>query len=99
MAVGVTFTLAMAGWGLCEGAQRDGGSVVYRYPGVMSGTLTRPPALAVSSFRFMRQPPLLTGCVMKIADRALSFSINPASRGLAMPIGALGSYPGAARTV
>ena len=40
MAVGVTFTLAMAGWGLCEGAQRDGGSVVYRYPGVMSGTLT-----------------------------------------------------------
>ncbi len=56
--------------------------VVHRWLGVIAGLSAQPLAVLISSMFYMASPTLMTGSVLKIADRGLSYSINRASKEL-----------------
>lgn len=67
--------------------------LVHRHLGVIAGLAVQPLLLMVSTWHFYLSPSLISGQFMKISDRAMSYSINRASRELLyVPIDAVGIY-------
>ena len=56
--------------------------LVHRYAGVVGGLMAQPLLLGVSAFAYLLQPQLGMAMAMKLTDRALSYSINRASKEL-----------------
>jgi len=56
--------------------------LVHRYLGAIGGLLVQPLLMMVSSWGFLLNPTILFGSAAKISDRALSYSINRASKEL-----------------
>jgi AAA family ATP:ADP antiporter len=56
--------------------------LVHRFLGPIAGLLVQPLLMLVSSWGFLLQPTLLFGGAARISDRALSYSINRASKEL-----------------
>ena len=55
---------------------------VHRFLGVIAGLLVQPVLMGFCSWGFLLQPTLVFGAAVKISDRALSYSINRASKEL-----------------
>ena len=56
--------------------------LVHRYAGVLGGLMAQPLLLGVATFAYLLQPQLGMAMAMKLTDRALSYSINRASKEL-----------------
>ena len=56
--------------------------LVHRYAGAVGGLMVQPLLLGVAAFAYLLQPQLGMAMAMKLTDRALSYSINRASKEL-----------------
>lgn len=67
--------------------------LVHRFAGAVGGLLVQPLVLAAASIAFLLQAGLTSAVAMKISDRALSYSVNRASKELLyVPIDPVNTY-------